>query len=155
MNAIVLTGVRELQERAGTELGVSEWVQITQDEVDKFADLTGDHQWIHVHVEQAKQSSFGGTIVHGFFTLALGPRLQSTIYEIAGFEFGLNYGLGKVRFPAPFPVGGKVRLRVTLSSVDEVPGNGLQLVLTNSFERDGGDKPVCIADMIFRMYNPL
>jgi acyl dehydratase len=151
---LIIDGVKDLQDRAGTELGISDWVAITQDEVDRFADVTGDHQWIHVDVERAKGSAFGGTIVHGFFTLALGPRLQTTIYEIHGFEFGLNYGLGKVRFPAQFPVGEKVRLRVSLSQVEDVPG-GLQLTLVNSFEREGGDKPVCVAEMIFRMYNPL
>lgn len=129
-------------------------MQVTQQQVDAFADLTGDRQWIHVDEDRARRSGFGSTIVHGFFTMALGPRLQDTIYQVQGFEFQLNYGLAKARFPAPFPVGCRVRLRVSLTGVDDVAG-GLQLNLANVFELENGAKPACVADMIFRVYNPL
>ncbi|HUZ25988.1 MAG TPA: MaoC family dehydratase [Streptosporangiaceae bacterium] len=150
---LVLRGPKALHDHAGQELGVSGWVRITQAEVDAFADLTHDHQWIHVDVERARASAFGTTIVHGYFTLSLAPRLQDEIYRVDGFGFGLNYGLNRVRFPAPLPVGDRVRLRVTLEAVQEVPG-GLQCTITDTFERDGGGKPVCVAEMIFRMYEP-
>lgn len=150
---LVLRGPTALYDHAGQELGVSDWVQITQAEVDAFADLTHDHQWIHVDVERAKASALGTTIVHGYFTLSLAPRLQDDIYCVEGFGFGLNYGLNRVRFPAPLPVGGRIRLRVRLAAVEEVPG-GLQCTVTNTFEHDGSTKPVCVAEMIFRMYEP-
>lgn len=148
---IVLNGRRGLQEAVGTELGVSPWVQITQAEVEAFADLTGDHQWIHVDVARARASRFGGTIAHGFLTLSLLPRLQHTIYRIEGIEFGLNYGLNRVRFPAPVPVGGRLRLRVTFDELREVPG-GLQGIITATFELEGSDKPACVAEQVFRVY---
>lgn len=150
---IVLDGQRGLQDAVGTELGVSPWVQITQAEVDAFADLTGDHQWIHVDVARAKASRFGGTIVHGYLTLSLLPRLQHEIYRIDGFEFGLNYGLNRVRFPAPVPVGGSIRLHVALDEVRDVPG-GLQGVMTATFELAGSEKPGCVAEQVFRVYGP-
>jgi acyl dehydratase len=148
---LILDGPQGLHDHVGKELGTSAWVRLDQDEVDRFAAVTGDHQWIHVDVERARTSQFGSTIVHGFFTLSLAPRLQDDIYTITGFHFGLNYGLNRVRFPAPLPVGDRVRLRVTLTAVEEVPG-GLQGFITNTFEREGGDKPVCVAEMIFRVY---
>ena len=148
---IVLHGRRGLQEAVGTELGVSSWIRITQPEVDAFADLTGDHQWIHVDVARAAGSRFGGTIAHGFLTLSLLPRLQQEIYRIEGFEFGLNYGLNRVRFPAPVPVGGRIRLSVVFDELQEVPG-GLQGIITATFEIEGSDKPGCVAEQVFRVY---
>jgi acyl dehydratase len=148
----VLTGGAGVRAAAGTEVGVSDWIGIDQAAVDAFADVTGDHQWIHVDVERAKAGAFGGTIVHGFFTLALVPQLQHAVFRMDGFEFGLNYGLNKVRFPAPFPVGGRVRLRVRCDDVRDVDGGGLQVQFTNVFECEGVAKPVCVAETVFRLY---
>jgi acyl dehydratase len=148
---LTISGIDELKAKAGEELGVSEWHEVTQDAVDAFADVTGDHQWIHVDPERAAQTPWGGTIAHGLYTLSLGPRFTFAMFTIEGFAFGLNYGYNKVRFPAPLPVGSRLRMRATLSSVDDVPG-GVQLTVTQTFEREGGDKPVCVAEAVSRMY---
>jgi acyl dehydratase len=150
---IIIHGPDELRARAGRELGVSDWTDIQQQAVDTFADLTGDHQWIHVDVERARASPFGSTIVHGYLTLGLVPRLASGIYRVEGFAYGLNYGVNKVRFPAPLPVGRRVRLRTTLSDVSDVPRDGLQVVLSHTFEcEEGAAKPVCVAEAVVRYY---
>ena len=150
---IIIHGREELRAHAGRELGVSEWTDIQQLAVDTFADLTGDHQWIHVDVERAQASPFGCTIVHGYLTLGLVPRLAATIYRVEGFAYGLNYGLNRVRFPAPLPVGSRVRLRTTLSEVSDVSRDGLQAVLSHTFEREAGSgKPVCAAEAVVRYY---
>ena len=104
-----ITGLRELKDAEGEELGTSDWHEVTQDDVNTFADVTGDHQWIHVDVERAKDTPFGGTIAHGYYTLSLVPKLAEQIVSYEGFAFGLNYGLDRVRFPAAMPVGGRVR----------------------------------------------
>lgn len=148
---LTIDGPDQLRALAGEELGVTDWITISQDEVNAFADLTHDHQWIHVDLDRAAASPFGGTIVHGYFTLALVPRMQTLIFEITGFAFGLNYGLNRVRFPAPMPVGGSVRMTAVLSAVNEVHG-GLEYIVTNTFERAGAAKPVCTAESIFRVY---
>jgi acyl dehydratase len=148
---LIIDGPDQLKARAGEELGVTDWITISQDEVDAFADLTHDHQWIHVDRERAAASPFGGTIAHGYLTLALVPRMQTLLFEIRGFSFGLNYGLNRVRFPAPMPVGAALRMTAVLSAVNEVGGN-LEYLVTNTFEREGGDKPVCVAESIFRVY---
>ena len=146
------TTTAELPSLKGQELGTSDWYEITQDAVNLFADATGDHQWIHVDVERAKaESPFGGPIAHGFMTLSLIVPLVSQTYTITDAKMGVNYGLNKVRFPAPVPVGSKVRARVTLKDVEEVAG-GLQNTLAVTVEREGGDKPVCIAEWVTRAY---
>ena len=150
---LTLTGVAELEAHAGQELGASDYYLVSQEDVNTFAELTGDHNWIHVDVERAAASDFGGTIVHGFFTLSLAPRLFDRVVRIAGFEQALNYGLNKVRFPAPLPVGKKVRLRVTLAEVRPA-GDGAQCVFAIAFERDGGEKPVCVAEWVARYGAP-
>ena len=109
---ITLSGIDDIKARVGQELGVSDWVEVTQDDIDKFADATGDHQWIHVDVERAKETPFGGTIAHGFYTLSLVPRLSYELYTIENVAFALNYGANRVRFPSPLKVGSKVRMRV-------------------------------------------
>jgi acyl dehydratase len=147
----VFDGPDEVLAAVGTELGVGDWLTVTQPEVNTFADVTGDHQWIHVDPERAKDSPFGSTVVHGFFTLSLLPRMLAEVFEFKGFAYGVNYGLNRVRFPAPFPVGARVRVRVTLSAVEPVPG-GLQATTTCTVEREGGSKPVCVADLLSRMY---
>ncbi|HEY5144487.1 MAG TPA: MaoC family dehydratase [Solirubrobacteraceae bacterium] len=149
--ATTITGIEELNAHVGKELGVSEWYEVTQDVIDRFAQVTQDFQWIHVDVEKAKETPFGGTIAHGLFTLSLGPKFSYEILDIQGFAFGVNYGYDRVRFPAPLPVGSKVRMRATLTKVDEVPG-GVQFTVTQTFEREGSDKPVCVAESLARAF---
>src|SRR5437764_13289252 len=131
------TGPDELRAKIGSELGVSDWHEITQERVNAFAEATEDFQWIHVEPERAKDTPFGGTIAHGLYTLSLGPKFTFELFSIDGFAFGLNYGYGKVRFPAPVPVGSRVRMRATLSNVEDVPG-GVQITVTQMFETEGG-----------------
>jgi acyl dehydratase len=150
---IIIRGPDELRAWTGRELGVSEWVTVEQAAVDTFANLTGDHQWIHVEVERARASPFGTTIVHGYLTLGLVPRLGATIYRVEGFAYGLNYGLNKVRFPAPLPVGSTIRLRTTVADVTSVARDGMQVSLVHTFEREHGTgKPVCVAEAVTRYY---
>jgi acyl dehydratase len=151
MAATVINGLDALKSKVGEELGVSDWVEVTQAAIDAFADATGDHQWIHVDPERAKDTPFGGTIAHGLYTLSLGPQLSYSLFEVQGVAFGLNYGYNKVRYPAPLPVGSKVRMRATLTAADDIPG-GLQMTITQTFEREGGDKPVCVAESVSRIY---
>jgi acyl dehydratase len=148
---LTITGIDELRSKLGTELGVSAWHEVTQEEIDAFADATGDHQWIHVDPERAAQTTFGGTIAHGLLTLSLGPRFTFELFTIEGFAFGLNYGYNKVRFPAPVPVGSRVRMRAALTAADDVPG-GVQITITQTFEREHEAKPVCVAESVARMY---
>jgi acyl dehydratase len=148
---LTLNGPDEVKAHAGKELGVSDWYLVTQEDVDAFADATGDHQWIHVDVERAKETPFGGTIAHGYYTLSLAPRFTYEMFEVQGFAFGMNYGLNKVRFPAPLPVGTRVRMHAELLSVDDVEG-GLQLTSKLTFEAEGGEKPVCVAESLARVY---
>jgi acyl dehydratase len=148
---LTISGIDELRAKVGEELGVSEWHEVTQDAINAFADSTGDHQWIHVDPERAAQTPWGSTIAHGLYTLSLGPQFTFAMFTIEGFAFGLNYGYNKVRFPAPLPVDSRVRMRATLSSVDDVPG-GVQLTITQTFEREGEEKPVCVAEAVSRMY---
>ena len=148
-----ITGIEELNTAKGETLGTSEWMEITQDKIDAFADVTGDHQWIHVDVERAKDTPFGGTIAHGYLTLSLGPHLNNQVFELKGFTFALNYGLNRVRFPAPLPVGSRVRMRATLSTVDEIPG-GAQITIVQTFEVEGAEKPVCVAESLAPRSSP-
>jgi acyl dehydratase len=151
MAATVINGLDELKGRVGEELGVSDWYDVTQERVNAFAEATSDFQWIHVDEERAKETPFGGTIAHGLYTLSLGPQFSYSMFSIEGIAFGLNYGYNKVRFPAPLPVGSKVRMRAALSDVTDIPG-GVQFVVTQTFEREGGDKPVCVAESVSRVY---
>jgi acyl dehydratase len=146
-----ITGLDQLKDAEGQELGTSDWHEVTQKDIDTFADVTGDHQWIHVDPERARDTPFGGTIAHGYYTLSLAPRFSEQILKLEGFAFGVNYGLNKVRFPAPLPVGAKVRMRAKVASVEPVAG-GAQLALELTFEREGGDKPVCVAETLARVY---
>ena len=146
-----INGLEELKAAEGEVLGTSDWHEVTQDDIDTFADVTGDHQWIHVDPERAKDTPFGGTIAHGYYTLALAPRFTYELFSIEGFAFGINYGVNKVRFPAPLPVGQKVRMRASIASVDDVPG-GIQMATALTFEVEGGAKPVCVAETLVRLY---
>jgi acyl dehydratase len=146
------TTLAELPSYTGKELGVSDWVEVTQDRVNLFADATDDHQWIHVDVERAnRETPFGGPIAHGYLTLSLLIPMWSQVLTVTGTTMAVNYGLNKVRFPAPVPVGAKVRLTATLADVEEITG-GYQLTVSAVIERDGGDKPVCIAEPVFRFF---
>ena len=146
------TTLGELPSLKGQPLGVSEWFEITQQRVNTFADATDDHQWIHVDVERAsRESPFGGPIGHGFLTLSLFVPMWSQVLVVTDVGMAVNYGLNKVRFPAPVPVGSKVRLTATLVDVEEVKG-GLQLTVGGVIEREGGDKPVCVLESVTRLY---
>jgi len=151
MPTLTITGLDGLESHLGEELGVSEWHDIPQELVNEFARVTGDDQWIHLDVERARLTPFGGTIAHGYLTLSLGPMLSNEIVTMAGFSHGINYGLGRVRFPSPLPVGSRVRMRATLTKLEPVAG-GVQVTIEQVFEREGGDKPVCVAESLGRLY---
>jgi acyl dehydratase len=151
MAKTTINGIDELKTRVGDELGVSDWRDVTQADIDAFAEVTGDDQWIHVDPERAKDTPFGGTIAHGYFTLSLAPVFSYELFELTGVAMGINYGTNKVRFPAPLPVGSRVRMRMALQDVADIPG-GAQLTMLLTFERDGGDKPVCVAETLSRVY---
>jgi acyl dehydratase len=142
----------ELAAHKGEEVAVSDWVTITQQQVNLFADATGDHQWIHVDVERAKAGPFGGPIAHGFLTLSLLPKLIESAIEVRESRMGVNYGLNKVRFTAPVPVGSRVRARAKLLSADTIDNNGYQLTWQITIELEGSDKPACVAESINRRY---
>jgi acyl dehydratase len=147
----VIEGIEGLKAAVGQHLGYSEWVEVTQDQVNRFADATGDHQWIHVDVEKAKAGPFGGPIAHGYLTLSLAPALLPQIYRTTGFGMGVNYGCNKVRFPAPVPVGSRLRMGGVIDQVEEIPG-GAQVTMTLTFEVEGAPKPSCVAEVIYRNY---
>ncbi len=148
---LTITGIDELRARVGDELGVSDWHDVTQEAVDAFAAVTGDDQWIHVDPERATQTPFGGTIAHGYYTLSLHPMFAEQLLRVEGFAFAVNYGLDRVRFPSPLPVGNRVRMRLELLAVDDVLG-GAQLKLKLTFESEGALKPVCVAESLTRVY---
>jgi acyl dehydratase len=142
----------ELPALTGQLLGASEWFEVTQERVDTFADATDDHQWIHVDAGRAqRESPFGGPIAHGYLTLSLLTPLYKQVLQVSDAVMGLNYGMNKVRFPAPVPVGSRIRLTATLIGVTEIAG-GLQLTVGAVVEREGGAKPVCIAELVYRAY---
>lgn len=147
----VFTGADDLLSATGEQLGVSDWLTVEQQRIDTFADATGDHQWIHVDTDKAAAGPFGTTIAHGFLTLSLLPYLVAQIYRVDGAKMGINYGLNKMRFPAPVPVGSEVRANAELAEVDEVAG-GLQLVLRVTLEIENSDKPGCVAEWVTRVY---
>ncbi|MEA2230491.1 MAG: hypothetical protein QOD83_307 [Solirubrobacteraceae bacterium] len=148
---LTITDIEDLRSRVGDEIGVSDWHDVTQGSVDEFARVTGDEQWIHTDPERARSTPFGGTIAHGYYTLSLHPLLIAQLMRYEGFAFAVNYGLNKVRFPAPLPVGNRVRMRVTLVSVDDVLG-GAQITSKLTFEGEGALKPVCVAEQMTRVY---
>jgi acyl dehydratase len=145
------TSVADLRALEGTELGPTDWLEITQDRIDAFAQVTGDHQWIHVDPERAAASPMGTTIAHGLLTLSLAPAFMEALMAFDGFAHALNYGYEKVRFPAPVPVGSRVRMRATVTEVTDVPG-GAQVTTTQTIEVEGADKPVCVAQSVARFY---
>ena len=148
----ILQNLSELPALVGHEVAVSDWLTITQAQVNLFAQATGDHQWIHVDVEKAKAGFFGAPIAHGFLTLSLIPKFFETSMEIRDTRMGVNYGLNKVRFPAPVPVGSRLRARMKLLSCEPIDNEGMQMAWLVTIEREGSDKPVCIAESLTRRY---
>ncbi len=150
MSKLELDNVNSLWDYAGKEVGTSDWHEVRQEDVDRFAKATGDLQWIHTDPERAaKESPYGRTIAHGYFTLALAPMLRSEALNIRNKKMTINYGLDKVRFPAPLPVGEKVRMRCVLDGLEEIKG-GLQTYWTLTFEVSGQERPACVARAIYR-----
>ncbi|QJY45779.1 MaoC family dehydratase [Pseudonocardia broussonetiae] len=147
----VFDGVDDLRAAVGTQLGTGDWVTIEQNQIDTFADATDDHQWIHVDPERAKEGPFGTTIAHGFLTLSLLPSLVSSVFEVHGTKMGVNYGLNKVRFTSPVPVGSKVRAVVDLDEVTDVTG-GVQVITKITVEIEGAERPALVAEWLTRRY---
>jgi len=143
---------KDLLAMIGQDLGTSPWLDVSQQRIDTFADATDDHQWIHVDVERAKSGPFGGPIAHGYLTLSLLIPLWSQILVIEDIDMAVNYGLNKVRFPAPVPAGSRVQVSATLADAEEVGGNGIQATIDAVMRVEGADKPVCIAQMVHRYY---
>ena len=149
---IAIESPEQLAGWVGTEVAVSDWVEVTQARVDRFAEATGDHQWIHVDPERAQAGPFGATIAHGFLTLSMLPLFMESTLDFSRSRMGINYGLNKVRFPAPVPVGSRLRARMTLLACEPLPDRGVQATWQVTVERDGGDKPVCVAESVSRRY---
>jgi acyl dehydratase len=146
----VFEGLDQVEAAVGEHVGYSEWMEITQERIDSFADATGDHQWIHVDPERAAQGPYGATIAHGYLTLSLIPVLGNEVMEITGFRMMINYGTDKVRFPAPVPVGSRIRAGVELVSLER-KSSGVQLISRVTVEVEGGDRPAVVADTIRMM----
>ncbi|HEX7890187.1 MAG TPA: MaoC family dehydratase [Ramlibacter sp.] len=148
----VLESLAELPALVGQEVATSDWITVTQQQVDQFAQATGDHQWIHVDVERAKSGPFGGPIAHGFLTLSLLPRFFESALEVRDTRMGVNYGLNRVRFTDPVPVGSRLRASIKLLACESLSGNGYQMTWLVTVQREGSDKPVCIAESLTRRY---
>lgn len=142
----------ELMSLAGQEVTLSDWATISQEQVNRFAEATGDHQWIHVDVERAKAGPFGGTIAHGFLTLSLIPHFFDSSVQVLDVRMGVNYGLNRVRFMAPVLVGSRLRARLRLLLAEPLDQGGAQLTWQVAIEKDGSDKPVCVAESLARLY---
>ncbi|WP_371581365.1 MaoC family dehydratase [Streptomyces sp. NBC_01314] len=147
----IFTSAEELKAAVGEQLGYSDWLEVDQKRIDLFAEATGDHQWIHVDPEKAATGPFGTTIAHGYLTLSLLPLLVPQVLKVDNVRMGVNYGTNKVRFPAPVPVGSRLRATAALQEVTEV-GGGVQVTAAVLVEREGGDKPVCVAESVSRYY---
>jgi acyl dehydratase len=148
----IFDSLAELPPLVGQEVAVSDWITITQQQVNLFAEATGDHQWIHVDVERARAGPFGAPIAHGFLTLSLLPRFFESALDVRGVRMGVNYGLNRVRFTAPVPVGSRLRAALKLLDCQDIPDNGMQMTWLVTVEREGSDKPVCIAESLTRRY---
>ena len=144
--------IADLTACIGQVVAVSDWTTITQQQVNLFADATGDHQWIHVDPEKAAAGPFGGPIAHGFLTLSLLPKFFESSFEIVGSRMGVNYGLNKVRFTAPVPVGSRLRASMKLLASEPIANDGVQMTWEVTVEREGSDKPVCVAESLVRRY---
>ncbi|MEU1787533.1 MaoC family dehydratase [Streptomyces sparsogenes] len=148
----IFTSPDELRSAVGEDLGPSDWLEVDQKRIDLFADATGDHQWIHVDPEKAATGPFGTTIAHGYLTLSLLPAFTPQLLTVEGVRMGINYGVNKVRFPSPVPVGSRLRAAGRVAEVTEVADGGFQVTLVVTVEREGGDKPVCVAESVARYY---
>jgi acyl dehydratase len=147
-----MPSLKDLEQRVGEEVGVSPWLEVSQERIDTFAKAIEDFQWIHVDPARAKASPFGGTIAHGFLTLSMLPKLSESTFEFSDRKMGVNYGLNKVRFTSPVPVGSRLRGRMTLLACEPIAGNGVQLTWQVTVEREGSDKPACVAESLTRRY---
>ena len=152
MPAVKVSSMRELESRVGEEVGLSPWLQVTQQRIDTFAKAIDDFQWIHVDRERAKASPYGGTIAHGFLTLSLLSHLAESTFSFSDRKMGVNYGLNRVRFTAPVPSGSRVRARFTLAGFEKLDGGGVQVTWNTVVEREGSEKPVLVAEWIGRHY---
>ncbi len=148
----VFETLQDLAACVGQEVAVSDWMAVTQEQVNQFAEATGDPQWIHVDVERAKSGPFGGTIAHGFLTLSMLPKFFESSFEIRQTRMGINYGLNRVRFTSVVPVGSRLRARMTLKAAEWIEQGGLQMTWSVTVEREGHDKPVCVAESLSRRY---
>jgi acyl dehydratase len=148
----VFETLAEMKALIGQEVAVSDWEVVTQERIDKFAEATGDFQWIHIDPERSAKGPFGTTIAHGFLTLSMLPLFFQKAMTIKDAKMGVNYGLNRVRFTSPVPVGSALRARMKLVSVEDIPNNGVQMVWEVTFERQGSDRPVCVAESISRRY---
>ena len=144
--------LQDLAACVGQEVAVSDWITVTQQQINQFAEATGDHQWIHVDVERAKAGPFGAPIAHGFLTLSLLPRLFESAIEVVESRMGVNYGLNRVRFMAPVPVGSRLRGRLKLAACEPIDNNGVQMTWETTIELEGAPKPACVAESIARRY---
>jgi acyl dehydratase len=147
-----ISSLEELPALVGQEVALSDWITITQEQVNQFAEATGDHQWIHVDVERAKAGPFGAPIAHGFLTLSLIPRFFESSFEILNTRMGVNYGLNKVRFTGPVPVGSRLRASMKLLACDRIEQDGMQMTWGVTIQREGVEKPVCVAESLSRRY---
>ena len=147
-----MSSIRELQSRVGEEVGISPWLEVSQERIDTFAKAIEDFQWIHVDPQRARSSPFGGTIAHGFLTLSLLSRLSETTFSFSDRRMGVNYGLNRVRFTSPVPSGSRVRARFTLAKYEPLPDNGVQVTWSVTVEIEGADKPALVAEWIGRHY---
>ena len=152
MTTLTFQTLQDLAAFVGQEVAVSDWITITQAQVNQFAEATGDHQWIHVDVERAKSGPFGGPIAHGFLTLSLLPRFYETAFEVVESRMGVNYGLNRVRFMSPVPVGSRLRGRMTLLTAEPIDNDGLQMTWETVIELEGATKPACVAESVVRRY---
>jgi acyl dehydratase len=151
MKIAEIARLADLRNLIGQEIAISDWVTITQERINQFAEATGDHQWIHVDVERARNSPFKSTIAHGFLTLSLIPLFSQECVKMTSVKMGVNYGLNKVRFPNPVPAGSKLRGRFTVKDVEDIAG-GIQLTLLSTVEIEGADKPACVAESVSRRF---
>lgn len=148
----VFENLAELKPLVGEEIAVSDWVKVTQQRIDQFAQATGDHQWIHVDPQRAAKGPFGTTIAHGYLTLSMLPLFSESAIELRGVRMSVNYGLNRVRFMSPVPVGSELRGRFRLVAIEDIADNGLQITTEVTVERKGSDRPVCVAESIARRY---
>ena len=150
--ARIINGLEEIKSLAGSDLGRTDWLEVTQERINAFADATGDHQWIHIDPVRAAAGPFGATIAHGYLTLSMVIPMFDELLKVTGISMAINYGLNKVRFPAPAPVGSKIRLAAALGPVQEAGPGAVQVVTDFIVELEGGAKPACVAQAVYRYY---